>query len=175
MTGREGADDLAEEIAAMRSRLYRFACTLTSDREEAADLAQEALERGIRARDAFTPGTNLKAWLFAILHNAYANHRRSAGRFQGWAAIEDPDVGPDVDRPINPVEHEVLRRAHLHDVLRALDALPGAYALPLRLVAIDELTYAEVADILGVPAGTVMSRVYRARRLLLRGLAEEAP
>lgn len=167
-----GADSLSEAIVGMRSRLFAFACTLTSDREEAADLVQETLERGLTASDRFAPGTNLKAWLFAILHNLHANRRRDARARP--IAVSIDEIGVDAmptDVAISPVEQDVLDRARLEEVRDALRSLPAIFALPLRMVAVDELSYAEVAAILGVPPGTVMSRIYRARRLLLRRLA----
>ncbi len=165
-------DDLDDEIAAFGPRLRAFAYSLTRDPERAADLAQDTCVRAFQARQRFTPGTNLKAWLFTILRNLHANQQRSA-RASAQLVPLDELPRAAVRPPLRPVEHEVVARASLDELLARLDELPPTFAAALRLVAIEELTYAEVSAILGVPQGTVMSRVHRARRQLIAGLAED--
>lgn len=166
-------EPLADQIAAMRPRLYHFACSLTGDPEEAGDLAQETVMRALGATGSFTPGTNLKAWLFRILRNLYLNHRRGAKGHPGEISIAElPFELPGEGGP-RPVEREALLHAELATVLGAFRSLPPVFALPLHLTAVEELTYAETATVLGIPIGTVMSRIYRGRRLLLARLAGE--
>jgi RNA polymerase sigma-70 factor (ECF subfamily) len=171
-----GDDVLADEIVDLQPRLYRFARSLTRDPEEASDLAQEATARALRARLSFTPGTNLRAWLFRILRNTYLNQRRIERRH----AAPNPVVLslPDLEwtgSGLRSVEHDVLVRADLRAVLEAFRRLPERYATPLYLSAVEERSYAEVASELRIPIGTVMSRIYRARQMLLACLAEVPP
>ena len=169
-----GDDVVADEIAHLQPRLYRFARSLTGDPEEASDLAQETTARALAALRSFTPGTNLRAWLFRILRNSYLNRRRAACLHPEAALLDLSPAGlqPTGGR-LRPVEHDVLVRAELQDVLAAFRGLPERYATPLYLTAIEERSYAEVACELGVPVGTVMSRIHRARQMLLARLAEE--
>jgi RNA polymerase sigma-70 factor (ECF subfamily) len=161
---------IAQEIAALQPRLVGFARALTSDPEVAADLAQEAVLRALSSQWRFTPGTNLKAWLFRILRNLYLNRQRSAAARTRTVRFDELDLGETLTNSSNPVEHAVVLKAELVEVLKAFRSLPAIYAAPLHLTAIEELTYAETASVLGVPVGTVMSRVYRGRRLLLARL-----
>ena len=170
----EGA--IADQIAALQPRLCRFAWSLCRDREEAADLAQETVLRALGSQWRFTPGTNLKAWLFRILRNLYLSRQRSASAHAQTVLFDDLDANLGLADPqANPVERSVIVKADLEDVLAAFRRLPALYAAPLHLTAVEGLTYAETARILDIPTGTVMSRVYRGRRLLLARLAEQAP
>jgi RNA polymerase sigma-70 factor, ECF subfamily len=163
-------EPLADQIAAMRTRLYHFACSLTREPEEAADLAQETVVRALGATGSFTPGTNLKAWLFRILRNLYLNRRRDARGWPGDISLAELPVEIAAEGGARPVEREALARAELAAVLEAFHSLPPIFALPLHLTAVEQLSYAETAAVLGIPIGTVMSRVYRGRRLLLARL-----
>lgn len=133
------AGDLADEIAAMRSRLYRFACTLTNDREEALTRPRKRWSAGSGGK---TGSRQERTSRRGSLPSSTTSMPITGGaiRCQRLLAIDDADVERELARPIQPVEHEVLRRAHVQDVVQALDALPREYALPLRLVAIDELS-----------------------------------
>ena len=169
----EGESDLAAQIVELHPRLLRFAWSLTHDWEAAQDLAQEAIARALTARWRFEPGTNLKAWLFRILRNVHLNILRSSGTHPPVLSIEElvgEPAGPHEDE-MSPVEASVIERADLERIAEVYRTLPRAFALPLYLTAIEELSYAETAAILDVPVGTVMSRVYRARRLLISRLA----
>jgi len=170
---RTGDDGVAGEIVDLQPRLYRFARSLTADPEEASDLAQETTARALRALRTFTPGTNLRAWLFRILQNAYLNGRRAARMRRQPATVGLSPAGLESADGLRSVEHDVLVRAELRAVLAAFRGLPERYATPLYLSAVEEKSYAEVALELGVPVGTVMSRIHRARRMLLASLAEE--
>jgi RNA polymerase sigma-70 factor (ECF subfamily) len=165
-----GDEAVADEIVELQPRLHRFARSLTQDPEEAADLAQETTARALGAVRSFRPGTNLRAWLFRILCNTYLNQRRAARRRPVAGPLDDLEAAAG-DAPT--VEQDVLVRAELRDVLEAFRGLPERYATPLYLTAVEERSYAEVARELGIPIGTVMSRIHRARQLLLSRLAEE--
>jgi RNA polymerase sigma-70 factor (ECF subfamily) len=158
-------------IVELRPRLVRFAWSLAHDSAAAEDLAQETIARALGSRWRFQPGTNPKAWLFRILRNVHLNNVRAAGSRPALVSIEDLVVDPaaDRDRP-NPVEAHAIERADLRRIVEAYRTLPPAFATPLYLTAIEELSYAEAASILDIPVGTVMSRVYRARRLLMSNL-----
>jgi RNA polymerase sigma-70 factor (ECF subfamily) len=165
--------NLEAQIVELRPRLVRFAYSLTRDREAAEDLAQEAIARALTSQWRFQPGTNLKAWLFRILRSVHLNVVRAAGTHPPLVSIEEL-VGEPIalhDLGNNPVEARVIERADLRRIADIYRTLPSAFAIPLFLTAVEELSYAEAAAILDVPVGTVMSRVYRGRRLLLSRLA----
>ena len=167
--GDSGDEGVAGEIVDLQPRLLGFARSLTRDPEEAADLAQETTARALGALRSFSPGTNLRAWLFRILRNTYLNQRRAARR-RPSGPLDDLEAATG---DVPTVEHDVLVRAELRVVLEAFRGLPERYARPLYLTAVEERSYAEVARELGIPIGTVMSRIHRARQLLLSRLAEE--
>lgn len=167
--------DLAEQIAALQPRLVKFAFALTGDLDEAADLAQETVARALGASWRFTPGTNLRAWLFRILRNLYLNRRRDAAAHPLVESLDERrGVLAGGEAPISPVERLALERASLEAVLLALRRLPVRFAVPIYLTAVEQMSYAVAAEVLGVPIGTVMSRIYRGRRLLLASLGKDA-
>jgi len=159
--------------------LYSTALRLTRNASEAQDLVQETLLKAYRFFDRFEPGTNVKAWLFTILRNTYINMYRKTVRQQ--EQVEFERIEPFyADAPSDPewVDQESLE-AMLHhlvqdDVKRALDALPEAYRIVVLLADMAELSYKEIATIVGCPEGTVMSRLFRGRRLLRKSLQEFA-
>jgi len=165
--------NLAAEIVKLRPRLLRFAWSLTRDREAAEDLAQETIARALASQWRFQPGTNLKAWLFRILRNIHLNLIRAAGTHPALVSIEELVVEPagQAEHKSNPVEARVIERAELRRIADVYRTLPPTFAIALYLTAVEELSYAETASILDIPVGTVMSRIYRARRLLLSRLA----
>lgn len=171
----EEEGDLAGQIVGLRPRLVRFAWSLTRDHEAAEDLAQEAIARALASQWRFQPGTNLKAWLFRILRNVQLNVIRAERTHPALVSIEELVVEPVGlhDHQLNPVEARVIERADLRRVAEVYRTLPTAFALPLFLTAVEELSYAEAASILDIPVGTVMSRVFRARRLLISRLANK--
>jgi RNA polymerase sigma-70 factor (ECF subfamily) len=166
--------DLADQIVEMQPRLLRFAWSLSRDREAAEDLAQEAIARALASQWRFQPGTNLKAWLFRIVRNAHLNLIRSERTHPTLVSIEELVGEPATphEHYWNPVEAAAIERAELKRIADVYRTLPPAFAAPLYLTAIEELSYAEAAAILDIPVGTLMSRVYRARRLLISRLAE---
>ena len=169
----EEEGDLAAQIVGLRPRLVRFAWSVARDREAAEDLAQETIARALASQWRFQPGTNLKAWLFRILRNIHLNVLRAARTHPALVSIEElvaEPVSPH-EHNLNPVEARVIERADLRQIADVYRTLPPKFAVPLFLTAIEELSYAEAASILDIPVGTVMSRVYRARRLLISRLA----
>ena len=167
--------NLPDDIAAFQPRLVRFAYSLTRNREDAADLAQDAVVRALAAGGRFTPGTNLRAWLFRILRNLHLNRVRDAAHRPHLMALEELAAGVlPLHASLTPVEDEALRRATLEEVLRLFRRLPPQYSVPVYLSSVEQLTYAEIATRLGLPIGTVMSRIHRGRRLLLSWLVDES-
>ena len=159
-------------IVALRPRLVGFAWSLTRDSDSAEDLAQETILRALASQWRFRPGSNLKAWLFRIMRNVHLNILRADGNRPTLVPIEDllMEAPAENERP-NPVEAQVISRADLTRLIEVYRSIPPIFALPLYLTAVEELSYAEAGAILEIPVGTVMSRVYRARRLLISRLA----
>ena len=156
--------------------LYHVALRLTRNRTEAEDIVQEAFLRAFRSFHRFNPGTNCRAWLFTILRNVFLNRVRSHGRevleFEmGGLDLAEPTNEAHVER--NPEEHFLQTMLH-GDVDRALTTLPLMFRETVMLVDIEGLTYREVAEVLGCPIGTVMSRLSRGRALLRRALGRFA-
>ncbi len=165
------AGDLAAQIAAFQPRLLRFALALTRDREDAADLAQDTVARALAARWRFTPGTNLPAWLFRIMRNLHLNRVRDGRARPRLESLEDVrEAAAAEDFDLSSVERAAIERASLARVRAAFAKLPDKYAIPIHLVSVEELSYAEAAEVLDIPIGTVMSRIYRGRRLLIAAL-----
>ena len=154
------AERLPEHVRAMR----RYALVLTRDADAAEDLVQESLARAIAAADSWRPGTDLRAWLFTILHNAHVSQARKT-KVRREAAME-------LAEPIEPARQP--EQVELRQVLDGLARLPEPQRQPILLVALAELSYAEAAKLLAVPLGTFMSRLGRGRAALRRLLGEAA-
>jgi RNA polymerase sigma-70 factor (ECF subfamily) len=155
--------------------LYRVALRLTGEAAAAEDLVQETMLRALRAWRSFQPGTNARAWLVTILRNQFINSWRTRRRAPAAVAFDAIPELPDVGDP-DP-EGRFFRDLVDEEVLAAVDALPDDFREVLVLSDMEELPYAEIAVALGVPVGTVKSRLFRARRMLqgrLRRYAEEA-
>ena len=167
--------NLPDDIAAFQPRLVRLAYSLTRNQEDAADLAQEAVVRALAAGGRFNPGTNLRAWLFRILRNLHLNRVRDAAHWPHLLALDESVTGVlPLNASLTPVEDEALRRAKLEEVLSLFRRLPPQYSVPVYLSSVEQLTYSEIATRLGIPIGTVMSRIHRGRRMLLSWLVEES-
>lgn len=148
--------DDGQRIVELIPRLRRYARALAGDRARADDLVQDTLERAFNKFHLWRPGSDLRAWLFTVMHNVYVNQVRSARNFV-------------------PLEDEAAEMAvagaqgagiEVRDLERALALLPLEQREVLLLVALDDMSYAEVARVLGIPIGTVMSRLSRAREKL---------
>jgi len=169
--------DLPEEMAALQPRLLRFANSLVHDGVEAEDLVQETYARALTAQSQFARGTNLRAWLATIMRNLYLSGRRRAAVRPGAVAFDEVALaqGSLAVNKAGDVERKVLDRAEVARIAEAFRSLPPVFAEPLRLVAVEDMSYAQVAEQLDIPIGSVMSRIYRARRLLAERLTETEP
>lgn len=155
--------------------LFGTALRLTRNRQDAEDLLQETYLRAYSHYDGFQEGTNLKAWLFRILKNGFINGYRQRKAGPREVDLERGDVSfeaalEEVTPPAATPEEELVERTLDGDVARALAALPEDFRLVVELVDLQDFSYREVADILEIPLGTVMSRLYRGRRLLEEAL-----
>jgi RNA polymerase sigma-70 factor, ECF subfamily len=170
-SGSEGDEDFAREALSHVDSLYGTALRLTRRPADAEDLVQDTYLKAFRASDQFERGTNLKAWLFTILHNTYRNTLRHDVRNPVNVDSEVVERAADVIAEDHNPE-QLLTRATLDANLQAaLDALPDAFRQAVWLRDVEEFSYAEIAEIVGVPIGTVMSRISRGRRLLYERLA----
>ena len=150
--------------------LYGTALRLTRNEADAQDLVQDTYVKAFRARRQFKAGTNLKAWLFTILHNTFRNNRRHDGRSPVDVDSEAVERAAG-EGPADQSPEQILSRKTLDaDLQAALDALPDAFRQAVWLRDVEELSYAEIARVLDVPLGTVMSRISRGRRALSEGL-----
>ncbi len=148
-------------------RLYGTAYRMTGNAADAEDLVQETLYRAFRGFDRFQPGTNIRAWLHTILQRVRTDALRRAGRRPQTEELQD-------DGPAVPPPQEALVWGG-EAVERALGRVPEVFRVALLLRDVEELSYAEIAAALQVPAGTVMSRIHRGRALLRGALAEPKP
>jgi RNA polymerase sigma-70 factor (ECF subfamily) len=151
--------DLIAEIEACVPALRRYARALTRNADVADDLVQDCLERALARRGLFRPQGPVRAWLFTILLNIYRNGLRTNRRRGETVALEDMTAEPMT--PATQPGHMALA-----EIARAIDALPTEQKEALLLVVLEGLSYAEAAGILGIPQGTLMSRLSRARAAL---------
>src|SRR5688572_29941615 len=167
-----GADDpFTTEALSYVDSLYGTALRLTRRPADAEDLVQDTYLKAFRAAAQFTRGTNLKAWLFTILHNTFRNMRRHDGRNPVDVDSETVEQAADVVAQEHTPEQLLTRDTLDVDLQAALDGLPDAFRQAVWLRDVEEFSYAEIARIVGVPIGTVMSRISRGRRLLYERLA----
>src|SRR5215813_12917526 len=164
-----------EEALQLSDQVYRVARRLAGSREEAEDLVQETYARAFRAWRSYQPGTNLRAWLLRILTNLNIDRGRRLQRAPDTQPLEEGDYflynrleeaagSPPSD------EDRVVERLSQDDIVSALSAVPHDFRDVLVLVDIGDFSYADAAQILDIPVGTVMSRLHRGRRILKREL-----
>ena len=151
--------DLIEHLP----RLRRYARALTGDANRADDLVQDTLERALAKLDLWQPGSDLRAWLFTLMHNLFVNQIRTKRPQE--TVMEDA-----LDEPVSGGQMEALAARDIH---AALARLPEEQREVLLLVGLEQFGYAEAAQVLGVPTGTVMSRLSRARERMRQMLAGE--
>ncbi len=167
----DGRERFDAEALSHREGIYRAAHRLTGNVSDAEDLAQETYLQALRASHRFRLGTDLKAWLFTILRNLIRNRRRSAARaiveFDGRKLDQYSELAQERETP----EHALLKKADNAALQAAFESLPRALRDTLWLSDVEELPYAEIARRLSIPVGTVMSRVFRARKRLYARLA----
>ena len=159
-----------------KEQLFKTAVRLTRSSEDAEDLVQETYLKAYRHYASFRPGTNLKAWLFKILKNTFINEYRRRKQvppqvdFADFEETFESVLSTTAGRMSRNPEEELLEASLDAEVRRALAELPHNYKVVVLLADIEGYAYKEIADILAIPVGTVMSRLYRGRRLLERSL-----
>jgi RNA polymerase sigma-70 factor (ECF subfamily) len=152
------ATELETLIVAEIPRLRRYARALVRDVARADDLVQDCLERAWSRQHLWRNGGSLKSWLFTILHNLHANDARRLSRQPATVAVEDAPTGAQ------PARQD--ERLAVEDIVAALHRLSEEHRAVLVLVGVEQMTYEEAAGVLGVPVGTVMSRLHRGRERL---------
>ena len=174
--------ELEAEALSHIDALYRTALRMTRNPADAEDLVQEAYLRAFRSLHQFRPGTNLRAWIFRIMTNAYINEYRKRSRRPTSSSLDDLEefylydhlidsgVQPTSERP----EDIVLDRLTASDVIDALDGLSDDFREVVLLADVEGFSYREIAEIMDIPVGTVMSRLYRARQRLQKSLYDFA-
>lgn len=153
------------ELLALLPRLRRFSRSLARDAADADDLCQAALERALKAREQWQPGTRLDAWMYRIMRNCWIDEARARTRRSETFAPED--AGANVGT--NGHQH-IERNLELHDVDRAMNALPPEQREAIALVWVEGFAYREAAEIMDIPVGTLTSRLARGRQALAQRL-----
>jgi RNA polymerase sigma-70 factor (ECF subfamily) len=167
-----------EDALALSDQVYRVARHLASSREDADELMQETYARAFRSWRSFQPGTNMRAWLLRILTNLNIDRGRRQQRAPQMQPLEANDyflydrLAENGDGVSD--EDRVVERLSQDDIVTALSAVPHDFRDVLVLVDLGDFSYADAAQILDIPVGTVMSRLHRGRRILKRELAESA-
>jgi RNA polymerase sigma-70 factor (ECF subfamily) len=171
----------AEALASLDS-LYRAALRLTRVPADAEDLVQETYLKAFRSADRFQPGTNLRAWLFTILHNTARNRARDRARDTVAVDSEIVDRAADAPAPgglsagvAETPESLLIRETLTPELQAAIDALPETFRQAVWLRDVEEFSYAEIAEMLSIPIGTVMSRISRGRHMLFERLNHLRP
>jgi RNA polymerase sigma-70 factor, ECF subfamily len=168
------AEDFSAEALQFLGPLFATAMRLTRNRADAEDLVQDTFVKAFRFSGQFKRGTNLRAWLYTILHNTWRNRRRDAIRDTVEVdsdQVEQAAAGPGGGEPVESPERILMRSTLDADLQAALDELPDAFRQAVWLRDVEEFTYAEIAEMLNVPIGTVMSRISRGRRMLFERLS----
>jgi len=160
--------------------LYNAAYRMARNPQDAEDLVQETYLKAYKYYDKFEEGTNLKAWLFKILKNTFINSYRKKQQAPPKADFADIEesfetiVRDDSGQQARTPEEELLEKVLDEDVQHAIEELPHDYRMVVLLADLEGFSYKEIADILEIPVGTVMSRLYRGRRLLEEALLKYA-
>jgi RNA polymerase sigma-70 factor, ECF subfamily len=166
-----------EEVLELSDQVYRVARRLVPTREEAEDLVQDTYQRAFRSWRSYTPGTNLRAWLMRILTNLNIDRGRREQRAPDMRPMEEGDYflyNRLEEASGGDGEERIVERLSQDGVVQALSAVPHNFRDVIVLVDIGDFSYAEAAQILDIPIGTVMSRLHRGRRILKSELAEVA-
>jgi len=149
--------------------LYNFAHWLTGNRDEAEDLVQEAYVKALKGFSSFTAGTNFRAWMYRILRNTFLTSRTGLKAMVSLDDEENPTAEPSAgDDP----ESLLIARVDQEQIRAALEQLPVQHREVILMCDVEEMTYREIAELMNIPIGTVMSRVSRARKAM-RGLLSE--
>ena len=152
-------------------QLYNFAHWLTQNKTEAEDLVQETFTKALRGFSSFQAGTNFRAWMYRILRNSFLSSRTGLKATVAFDDESDYDISshPDSATP----ESLLLAQANRDMVRRALDELPVHFREILLLCEVEEMSYQEISETLSIPTGTVMSRLFRARKALRNLLQQQ--
>lgn len=163
-------EPFSDQLVALLPRLRRFAYGLTGSMDEGDDVVQSACERALQRADQFEPGSRLDSWMYRIVQTVWIDRLRKKSRIEQGV---DPD---DLARhPSGDAMREAHDRLALADARRAIARLPAEQREVLMLVSVEGVGYRETAELLGLPIGTVMSRLSRARIALAKALGEEKP
>jgi RNA polymerase sigma-70 factor (ECF subfamily) len=172
----------ADQAMEFAPQLYSAALRMTRNQADAEDLVQETYLRGYRGFEGFTEGTNLRAWLFRILTNAYINTYRARQRRpqeSDLADVEDLYLyrrlhSLDAVLANRSAEDTLMEMLTDDEVKQALEALPENFRLPVLLADVEGFAYKEIAEMLDIPIGTVMSRLHRGRKAMQKALYDYA-
>ena len=174
--------DFADEAMQYAPQLYSAALRMTRNKADAEDLVQETYLKGFRSFHTFTEGTNLRAWLFRILTNTYINKYRTKQRrpnesdlgeiedlylYKNLGTFEDASIG-------RSAEESLMTMLPDDEVKQALESLPDNFRIPVILADVDGFAYKEIAEMLEIPIGTVMSRLHRGRKAMQKALHDYA-
>jgi RNA polymerase sigma-70 factor (ECF subfamily) len=176
------AKDFEALVLSQLDGMYAVARKLTRDPSQAEDLVHDAAIKALKARKQFEPGTNLRAWMLRILTNTFINgYRRGGlerstleGAYDAADPVADGWMGAATMRAMREPEEEALRPVLRAELSRAIEELPDEFRIALVLCDVEELSYKEIAEAMGTPMGTVMSRIHRARKLLQERLHKHA-
>ena len=157
--------DVRHLIVEQIPHLRRYARALVGDRGQADDLVQDCLERAWSRMDLWASGTNMRAWLFTILHNLHLN---TARKYHNTPTLTPLETGV-TSLPVRPTQED---RLEITGVWRAFSRLPEPQRAALLLIALEEMSYEEAAEVLDIPVGTLMSRIHRGREKLRRMMSD---
>jgi RNA polymerase sigma factor (sigma-70 family) len=161
-----------EELAMpLLDSLYNFARWLAQNQTDAEDLVQETYLKALRGFASFQPGTNFRAWMFQILRNTFLSSRSKLERRMTIAMDSEEEDGFDLAVENQTPETIFMNRSNSEQVQKAIDHLPVHYREALLLCEVEEMSYQEIAEILSIPIGTVMSRLSRARQAVRESLS----
>ena len=172
----------ADQAMELMPSLYAAALRMTRNAADAEDLVQETYLKAYRGFGGFEQGTNLKAWLYRILTNTYINTYRAKKRRPEESELDEVEDlylyrrigGLEAAMAGRSAEDELLERFTDHEVKQAIEALPENFRMAVLLADVEGFAYKEIADILDIPIGTVMSRLHRGRKALQKQLSEFA-
>lgn len=170
----------ANEAMQYAGQLYNAALRMTRNRSDAEDLVQETYLRAYRGYGGFEDGTNLRAWLFRILTNTYINSYRAKQRRPQETELNDVEDLylyrriSNVESASRSAEDTLFEMFTDDEVKSALESLPESFRLPVLLADVQEFSYKEIAEMLDIPIGTVMSRLHRGRKAMQKALIDFA-
>ena len=178
LTDQQRSERFEAEVLPLLDRLYSAALRYTRNPADAEDLVQETVAKAYRSFHQYQPGTNLRAWLYRVLHTTYISMYRKAQRRPQESLKEEVDDYSFYDEIARSggrsAEREVLESLTSEEVRAALAELPETFRVAVYLADVEGFAYKEIADIMDTPVGTVMSRLHRGRKALQKALAEYA-